>query len=121
MKMGHLRFALLVLVLSGMPAPAVLCDLVLCSPAPAADGCHEHRASTRTEHAVSSADTCSHLALVAPSLAAAQREGGTGSALVAVSVTPRYLERSSPPIGNALNANAPRRADAAARFLPLRI
>jgi hypothetical protein len=120
--MVQLRCALLVFVLSGMPASAVLCDLVLCSPAPAAgDGCHGHGTTISTARAVASADRCSHLAFTAPSLAAAPRESGARVAPVAAAEGPRFPERVYAPVNHVLAAKAPHRTDTPERFLPLRI
>jgi hypothetical protein len=56
---------LLVLALSGLPAGAVLCDLVFCAPITTA-GCHEHGTAPVDGMLVSAVDACSHLALVRP-------------------------------------------------------
>jgi hypothetical protein len=118
----HLRFAVLVFVLSGMPASAVLCDLLLCSPSPvAAEGCHEHGASTDDQRAVSSSDRCSHLSFAGPFLAAAHRESGTRIAPVASVDRSLHPELLSLRRYRTIAANVLPRRDASTRFVPLRI
>jgi hypothetical protein len=118
----HLRFAVLVFVLSGMPASAVLCDLVLCSPTPrAAEGCHEHDASSSSGPAVSPADSCSHLAAVAPFLVAAERDSAGRAVPPAAAEGPRAPDRPGAPVHPSPTANRFPRIGASGRFLPLRI
>jgi hypothetical protein len=67
----------LVLALSGVPAAAVVCDLVLCpDPAKAAatsTGCHDHALPQSGERMTPSAGDCTHISAVEPYLASASR------------------------------------------------
>ena len=74
--MSRALILILVFALSGVPAAAVVCDLVLClHPVTAAatdTGCHEHAAAQPGPH-VEAVDRCAHLAAVDPGVAPASR------------------------------------------------
>ena len=61
---------LLVFVLSGVPAAAVACDLVVCPgptmPPRASTGCHDHALPQSGKGISARADDCSHIAVVDP-------------------------------------------------------
>ena len=69
------RFLLipLVLVLSGTPAAAVVCDLLLCAEAGIpAQNCHEHASPEAGDRVTSKGAPCSHLTSVDPYLSASR-------------------------------------------------
>jgi hypothetical protein len=67
----------LVLALSGVPAAAVVCDLVLCpDPAKAAaasTGCHDHALPQSGERMAPSEGDCTHISAVDPYVASGSR------------------------------------------------
>ena len=75
--MSRLVIIPVVLALSGVPAAAVVCDLVLCpDPAMAAaasTGCHDHALPQAGERMTPGADDCTHISAVDPYLASASR------------------------------------------------
>jgi hypothetical protein len=74
---------LLVFVLTGVPATAVLCDLVLCAAErTAATSCHDHGTPADADQVSSAAGNCSHLASIAPFVAAPQRATSDGDAVL---------------------------------------
>jgi hypothetical protein len=100
-NVGRLILVVLVFMLSGAPASAVLCDLVLCgesSPAAAqaAPGCHEHAAAPGGERALSAVDSCSHLSFVAPFLTPGPREAANGVMLPVVADVARCRHMLDP-------------------------
>jgi hypothetical protein len=116
----------LVFVLSGTPASAVLCDMVLCSEAApaiseASAGCHEHAATSGGERALSAADGCSHLSFIAPFLTPGPRGASSDAAAAVVIDVPRHQH----PLVTALAADPARRPAPrhiiATPFRPLRI
>ena len=69
----------LVAALSGVPAAAVVCDLLLCvAPAAQVGGCHDHGARQPGDVVSPADDACTHLADSAPFVAPAAREVNDG-------------------------------------------
>ena len=72
--MPKLTIVVLVAALSGVPATAVVCDVLLCDDgtASAAQGCHEHAGSSAGVVVAEATNGCTHLAdslpFVTPSL-----------------------------------------------------
>jgi hypothetical protein len=110
-----------VFVLSGVPAAAVACDLLVCSPkAGTVSGCHEH-ATTVGERAVSAADTCSHLWLVAPFVAPTHRADVSGHFNAALLDVPLQRHALTGSWAESLLTQRLLRGGASTRFQPLRI
>jgi hypothetical protein len=66
----------LVLTLSGLPAVAVVCDLMLCSDraeSAGESGCHDHPAQQSGSRVISHSDSCTHLSQPDPYLASISR------------------------------------------------
>ena len=79
---------ILVFVLSGMPAAAVVCDLVVCprqSSAPLRAGCHEHATTGDGTQLSAARGACAHLSVVDPFVPASPRHA---LSLVAALVAP---------------------------------
>ena len=63
----------LVLLLSGIPAAAIVCDLMLCQdPAKAASdssGCHDHSSTDAARKMIAADETCTHASAIEPYVA----------------------------------------------------
>ena len=75
--MTRLTTVLLVLVLSGVPATAVLCDVLFCAepsaPRAASSACHDHVPASSGKQVDAREADCTHLSLVDPFVASVSR------------------------------------------------
>jgi hypothetical protein len=100
----------LALTLSGAPAAAVVCDLLMCRELKPIAGCHEHAGQDGRERVAATSDSCSHLVAAEPFLLASGR-------LLACSVAPEAshvaaavnIAAPSPSANTALSAASPPR------------
>jgi hypothetical protein len=114
----------LVLLLSGVPATAIVCDLVLCSdratPAAASTGCHDHTAPDSGKRVTPRPDDCSHISQVEPYVASASRvvyqPVGSAPAGSASHVAARSHDGVNTPSAHGVPVTPPTTS-----FLPLRI
>ena len=66
--MPRLVLPILVFLLSGVPATAVVCDLLLCVEPAAASACHEHTGGDADAAMAAVAAGCSHFAPIPPAV-----------------------------------------------------
>ncbi len=120
--MRPIALTFLVFVLSGVPATAVVCDLVLCERTPAnAANCHEHSADGEGRRLVTAADSCSHLAFVAPFVAPVHRHITAAPGTSAVVGLPLARPLRSYVLADATLTGARPRSALAEQVAPLRI
>ena len=98
----------LVAALSGVPAAAVVCDLLLCvAPAAQVGGCHDHGAPQPGDIVSPADDACTHLADSAPFVAPAPREANDGFVSVVPSAARPARQPDPAPSGRIAARAAP--------------
>jgi hypothetical protein len=114
--------AFLVFVLSGVPATAVVCDLMWCERTPVETaGCHDHPSSSDVWDVVAPGDSCSHFSVVTPFVSPGHRHLTVSAvALAVVEVSLREPALTTPGADLVVTHGPPRPA-LAAQFQPLRI
>ena len=119
--MVRIVIASLVLVLSGFPIAAVVCDVFLCiEPSAASASCHEHETTGSGDRLTSESDRCSHLTVFAPFVTSSSRViVDLGIAIVVG--PPTALIAAVARHDESLHAHAPPRIDSIPRLHPLRI
>ena len=121
------RFAIvpLVLVLSGLPAAAVVCDLVLCPDRAKTDrahsACHEHASPRSGAQLLARGETCAHIAAVDAYLASWWRPMARQIDSIVAAHAPFGAAVFPLPAAPGILVHGPPRACYATSSLPLRI
>jgi hypothetical protein len=118
----HTVLAFLVFVLSGVPATALVCDLMWCEQTPVETaGCHDHPAASDGWRVVATGDSCSHLSPVTPFVTPGHRHLTAGAVALAVVEVPVREPVLTRPWADLVVTHGPPRSSLAAHFQPLRI